>query len=231
MDFTPAEEMERLGRRRVDTAERHKKQNLSRARIPHHQTPHPIHHLDISTAADSLRPDDFNIRIDSTIFDRTWQSNRNQLESMPGDETSILPRFSPMTGAFAGALGNISNTSDRIFVPQNDEASIRETRSRHSLLKRTAEQAFPEATKSLVSWREPAPSTDSHVRHRKLCKAQDGMLRGDKGTVDADGHVATKVGKGEAEGVEGVVGGGEVPSANCDASVRRRRRPRGRSQA
>jgi hypothetical protein len=62
-------------------------------------------------------------------------------------------------------------------------------------------------------------------RRRKLCKARDGLLRGDKGTVDVDGRVATEVGKGEGEGV---VGGGEVPGADCDASVGRRRHRGGR---
>ena len=62
-------------------------------------------------------------------------------------------------------------------------------------------------------------------RHWKLCKARDGLLRGDKGTVDVDGRVATEVGKGEGEGV---VGGGEVPGADCDTSVCQRRHHRGR---
>jgi hypothetical protein len=62
-------------------------------------------------------------------------------------------------------------------------------------------------------------------RCRKLCKARDSLLRGDKGTVDVDIRVATEVGQGEAEGV---VGGGEVHGAGCDASVDRRRHCGGR---
>jgi hypothetical protein len=53
-------------------------------------------------------------------------------------------------------------------------------------------------------------------RSRKLCKARDGLLRGDKGTMDVDGRVATEVGKGEGKGV---VGRGEAPGAGCGTSV------------
>lgn len=56
-------------------------------------------------------------------------------------------------------------------------------------------------------------------RRRELCKARYSLLRSDKGTVDVDGRVATEVGEGEGEGV---VGGSEVPGADCDASVDRR---------
>jgi hypothetical protein len=38
-------------------------------------------------------------------------------------------------------------------------------------------------------------------RRGKLCKAQDSLLRCDKGTVDVDIRVATQVGQGEAEGI------------------------------
>jgi hypothetical protein len=62
-------------------------------------------------------------------------------------------------------------------------------------------------------------------RRWKLCKARDGLLCGDKGTVDVDIRVATEVGQGE---VEGVVGGGKVHGAGCDASVDRRRHRGGR---
>jgi hypothetical protein len=61
-------------------------------------------------------------------------------------------------------------------------------------------------------------------RRRKLCKARDGLLRGDKDTVDINGRIITKVGKGEGEGV---VGGGKVPGAGCDVSVGWRRYYRG----
>lgn len=57
-------------------------------------------------------------------------------------------------------------------------------------------------------------------RIRELCKARDGLLRGDKGTVDVDGRVAAEVGKGEREGV---VGGCEGRGADCDASIGRQR--------
>jgi hypothetical protein len=50
---------------------------------------------------------------------------------------------------------------------------------------------------------------------RKLCKARNGLLRGDEGTVDVDGRVTTKVGQGEGKGV---LDRGEVPSANCKVS-------------
>lgn len=53
-------------------------------------------------------------------------------------------------------------------------------------------------------------------RLRKLFKARDGLLRGDKGTMDVDGRVTTKVGQGEGKRV---VGWGELPSADCKASV------------
>lgn len=55
-------------------------------------------------------------------------------------------------------------------------------------------------------------------RRRKLRKARDGLLRGDKGTVDVDGRVATELGQGEGKGV---VGGGEGHGAGCDASLGR----------
>ena len=54
----------------------------------------------------------------------------------------------------------------------------------------------------------------------KLCKAQDGLLRGDKSTVDVDGRVMTEVGKREGEGV---IGRGEVHGADYDVSVGQRR--------
>jgi len=56
-------------------------------------------------------------------------------------------------------------------------------------------------------------------RRWKLCKARHSLLRGDKGTVDVDGRVTIEVSKGEGEGV---VGGGEVPGADCDALVGQR---------
>ena len=56
-------------------------------------------------------------------------------------------------------------------------------------------------------------------RRRKLCKARDSLLRGDEGTVDIDGRVATEVGKGERERV---ISRGEVSGADYDASVGQR---------
>ena len=62
-------------------------------------------------------------------------------------------------------------------------------------------------------------------RCRKLCKAGDGLLRGDKGTMDVDSRVVTEVGKREGEGV---ICGGKVPGADCSTSVGRRRHCRER---
>ncbi|RMZ85059.1 hypothetical protein DV738_g344, partial [Chaetothyriales sp. CBS 135597] len=79
---------------------------------------------------------------DSTIFDRTWQSRRNSLKATLGDGTSFLPLFNPMTGSYSNAPESISVKRDRIFEQQNDDVSSLGTYSRHSPLKRTAEQAF-----------------------------------------------------------------------------------------
>lgn len=53
-------------------------------------------------------------------------------------------------------------------------------------------------------------------RSWKLCKAQDGLLCGNKGTVNIDGRVATQIGQGEGEGV---ACGGEAHSADYNALV------------
>lgn len=55
-------------------------------------------------------------------------------------------------------------------------------------------------------------------RRWKLGEARDGLLGGDKGTVDVDGRSTAQVGQGESEGV---VGRGEVSGADCalDTSV------------
>lgn len=58
-------------------------------------------------------------------------------------------------------------------------------------------------------------------RGRKLCKARDSLLRGDKGTMNVDGRVVTEVGQGEGKGV---VGRGELPGADCKMSSVSQRR-------
>ena len=74
------------------------------------------------------------------------------------------------------------------------------------------------------------PWQDSHVqdvasgdesargRGRKLCKAQDGLLRGKIRTVDVDSRIAAKIVEREREGV---VGRCEVNNADCGALVDR----------
>ncbi|RMD41747.1 hypothetical protein DV735_g3360, partial [Chaetothyriales sp. CBS 134920] len=100
---------------------------------------------------ESLTPDPYrtaaphNIRsptADSTIFDQTWQFSGNPLKTSPGDATSFLPLFNPMTGTPSKVPESISMKKGRLFEPQNDEISSLGTYSLHSPLKRTAEQAF-----------------------------------------------------------------------------------------
>ena len=58
-------------------------------------------------------------------------------------------------------------------------------------------------------------------RRRKLCKARDGLLRGDEDTVDIDGRIMTEVGKGEGERVvrRGKVSGAGWQCVNWLATV------------
>jgi len=56
----------------------------------------------------------------------------------------------------------------------------------------------------------------SRSRLRKLRKACDGLLCGDKGTVDVDGRVALEIIEGDGKGV---VGRGKLHRTGCDATL------------
>ncbi|RMZ82500.1 hypothetical protein DV737_g1996, partial [Chaetothyriales sp. CBS 132003] len=163
MSFTPAEEMQRFGRRRVNAVERPKKQNLSRARIPHHDTTHTIRHLERPVVADPLQPDDFSIgiRLDShkiqTLVESLPQRTRLSAAPSQSSESMLLDKFDAKTqkqGELKGdskLLIHFRNHEDdyepaRNLVPLDE---VRDLKSWDEVLERSS-------SRSLVVAKEPS---------------------------------------------------------------------------